>query len=208
MTTDQEFTDLCIRLEHYETPKWAAKEILKRELMTEHVFDPCTGTGIMARAASEAGYDVTTMDIHQWKGGKLNFLGDYLKDHAEDVIRHVEGNTVYMNPPFSIAQQFVDRSLYDFKARKIICFQRFAWWESAERSYFWHKNPPARIWICGSRASCYRHDIPINDKGNRLDPKTGKVMSGSPTAHAFFVWERGHNGTQLGHIYKPDEKNE
>jgi hypothetical protein len=101
--------------------------------------------------------------------------------------------SIMMNPPFSLAQEFVLHSLR-LGATKIVCFQRFAWWESEKRREFWEHNPPNRVYICGNRADCWRHDIPAE-----------KRTSSTPTAHAFFVWEKGHpSGTQLGHIYKAD----
>ena len=38
--------DLCLNLEHYETPEWAVDAILKHEKLIGPVIDPCTGTGI------------------------------------------------------------------------------------------------------------------------------------------------------------------
>ena len=96
-----------------------------------------------------------------------------------------------MNPPFSKATEFVEKS-FELGFRKIVCFQRFSWWESQKRREFWEKHPPDRVYICGDRASCWRHDIPESERG-----------SSTPTAHAWFVWEKGSPpGTLLGHIYK------
>jgi len=180
---------LCIDLEHFETPEWAAVEILKHELLTQTVIDPCTGTGILADVATKQGYCVFMFDVEKWNRHETA-LCDYLIPNSLMNI-HVMGNTVFMNPPFSKAEEFVKRSLA-YGARKIVCFQRFAWWESKKRREFWNEYPPNRIYICGDRASCWRHDIPQDERG-----------SGTPTAHAWFVWEEGQpSGTQLSHIYK------
>lgn len=184
-----EFQILCENLEHWETPQWAVEAVLKREILTQIVLDPCAGTGILAEAAKKAGYDVRAQDIHNW-GYPLDVENDFLFSSyiPTDV-------SVLMNPPFSLAEKFVDKAWY-LGARKIVCFQRFSWFEGSydkgkKRGQWWEKNKPARIWICGDRADCWRHDI-------RIDQRT----SSTPTAHAWFVWERGHSGTQLGHIYK------
>jgi predicted RNA methylase len=186
--------ELATRLEHYETPAWAVEAILKREILTYRVVDPCLGIGILANAALDADYDVHTNDIHDWltekSDLKLDYISDYL-DAPQDLRDKVNGATVLMNPPFSKAVQFVEKS-FEYGARKIVCFQRFAWWESAERRAFWEKNPPNRVYICGNRANCWRHDIPEAERG-----------SSSPTAHAWFVWERGNpSGTLMGHVFK------
>ncbi len=187
----------CRRLEHFETPEWAARAILEKEIMTPSIIDPCAGSGIMSHVALEDGYDVHCNDIHAWgQSEKTPILYDYCEDflNASPELREcVREQTIFMNPPFSLAEQFVAKS-FEYGARKIVCFQRFAWWESKKRRAFWQHFPPARVWICGDRADCWRHDIPQDQRG-----------SGTPTAHAWFVWERGAPaGTLLGHIYKGD----
>lgn len=184
---DSSFTALCKELEHFETPEWAARRILDHEIMTHNIFDPCAGTGILCTAAENKGHQVSAMDIYDW-GYPLSALGDFLQLKN---IKHDGDFSVFMNPPFSKACEFVEKS-FELGARKVICFQRMAWWESGGRKDFWDKHPPNRIYICADRASCWRHDIPTEER-----------TSGSPTAHGWFIWERGHPaGTILGHIRK------
>lgn len=179
---------LCMDLEHFETPMWAAQAILSKEICTKLVYDPCVGSGILAQAAKERGYSTMASDIHDW-GYPDTVVFDFLQmEHnpADDF-------TIFINPPFSKAIQFVERS-FELGARKIIMFQRFAFWESKKRQAFWAKYPPNRIYICADRADCWRHDIPQHLRG-----------SSTPTAHAWFVWEQGHpSGTMLGSISKKD----
>lgn len=185
---------LAIRLEAFETPQWAIDEILKVELLTHglysNVIDPCCGRGIMTEAARASGYEVWPLDIHDW--GFKCAIGDFLDwDTIQGQLWGQHDHTVFMNPPFSLAEQFVLKAI-SLGARKIVCFQRFAWWESQRRKKFWDKHPPNRIYICGSRASCWRFDIPKEDQ-----------KSGTTTAHAWFVWERGHPaGPVISRIYK------
>lgn len=182
--------DLCVALEHFETPVWAAEAILNREIITRTVIiDPCAGSGILSVAARAKGHVVLPIDIHDW-----GFAGTHIRDFltmARPVGENYDEFSVMMNPPFSKAEQFVAKSL-ELGARKVLCFQRFAWWESAKRRAFWDANPPTRVYICGDRASCWRHDIPEDERG-----------SGTPTAHAWFVFENGYKGgTSLDRIYK------
>lgn len=173
------FTDLCKRLEHYETPEWAAEAILRKEPMCGLVVDPCCGIGILRS-------DIK-FDVHDWGIPGLN-KQDFLKI-ADLKIK--DDFSIFMNPPFSKACEFVQKSL-ELGARKIVCFQRFAWWESRSRRVFWEKYPPSRVYVCGDRAPCWRHDIPESER-----------KSGTPTAHAWFVWDReSPPGTLLSHIWK------
>lgn len=193
---DSPFTALCKRLEHFETPEWAAREILRHEILTNHVVDPCVGSGVLAATAIAAGAHVTPMDIHDW-----GYPGTIVRDFLT-LTNHCTGSTVFMNPPFSRAEEFVAKA-FELGARKIICFQRSAWWESDGREEFWDKYPPNRIYICGSRATCIRHDLKRDKNGNPLDPVSGKPMGNTTTAHAWFVWEQGQPaGTLVGRIYK------
>ena len=164
-----DMTDLCIEAEMHETPDWAADSILDVEILTPVVIDPCCGRGVLSLAAQRRGYQVDAFDLHDWGFGRtgIDFLG-WSEPPAGDF-------TIFMNPPFSLAVDFV-RHAQALGARKIVCFQRFA-----------------RVHACRSRATCWRLDIP---------PAERKGRSAS-TAHSWFVWERGHPpAAVLGHIDK------
>jgi hypothetical protein len=112
--------------------------------------------------------------------------------------------TCFMNPPFSLACEFVDRA-QALGARKIVCFQRWSWRESQARRQWWRDNAPARIWLCGDRATCWRFDVPERCRGaaecckgqGRGAMKCRQCMAGTPTSHAYYVWERGHKPTEI-----------
>jgi hypothetical protein len=176
--------------EAWETDPWAAASILTVEILTPVVVDPCCGTGILARAARSAGYDVRASDLYDWGYADMAARGqDFL---TSDLLANwCRDNTVLMNPPFSLATQFVDRAL-SCGARKVACFQRQAWRESNRRRAWWEVNPPARKWICGDRATCWLFSVPPEDR-----------KGGTPTPHAWYVWERGHRGAEMtGAIWK------
>lgn len=172
-------------LEGFETDLWAAMRVLDFELMTTKVLDPCVGFWRLADVAIDRGHRVITVDIHQWDEERQP---DYIQNFLTLDIDLSEF-TVFMNPPFSLACEFVDHAR-SLGARKIICFQRYAWREGAinsgkKRGSWWEANPPARIWLCGDRAQCIRFDL------------RGQKLSAPPTAHAFFVWEKGHRGAEI-----------
>jgi hypothetical protein len=180
-------TELAKEAECFETPAWAVEAILDAELLTPMVIDPCCGRGVMAQAADRRGHNVYAMDKYDWGFGATGL--DFLHDH--DVWGMIPGATVFMNPPFSFAEQFVETA-QECGARKIICFQRFAWYESERRTKFWAKYPPNRVYVCADRATCWRIDIAPKDR-----------KSGTTTAHAWFVWEHGQPpGTLLGRLSK------
>jgi hypothetical protein len=202
MTGD--FTQFCKDLEAYETDTWAIEAILDVELMTESVMDPCCGTGRMAAAAEARGHRVATLDIHDWS---QDFPEARSPDNLIDFLAvkppGLEGDhTFFLNPPFSKACEFVDKCK-ELGARKIIVFQSWSWRSSDRRNAWWLKNPPARIWICIDRATCFRFDVPgtcpvpAECKGKKKAGKCRQCMGSTPTTHAFYVWERGHTGASV-----------
>ncbi len=200
--TDWPFADqeeLARRSECFETPEWAAQAILERELLTPSVLDPCCGRGVLAQVAEAAGYVVAAIDLNDWGFGETGL--NFLSRTGPDVGRlfgfqrpPVPEFSVFMNPPFSYAEEFVEHAL-ELGARKIVSFQRFAWWESVERLGFWERHRPARVYVTASRADCWRVDISPAERAER---------GGTPTAHAWFIWEDGHPATAaLGHLTRP-----
>ena len=146
---------LCRKREHFVTDQWAIDAILKKEILTHNVFDPCCGTGVFGEAAENHGYNVVSRDIEHWGYDLQNRCEDFLADGNHPPFEVGEDFSVFINPPFTLADDFVEKSFY-LGARKVLCFQRFAWLESSKRRVFWDKYPPSRVWLCGSRATCWR----------------------------------------------------
>lgn len=179
-------TAQAIEAECFETPDVPIKLILERELLGRYVIDPCCGRGQLADAALAAGYsNVVASDLYDWGYGGVgvDFLDPGYGPSGMDA-------TVFMNPPFSLACQFIEKAWASLRVRKIVCYQRFAWYESRERRDFWHAFPPNRIYTTESRWDCWRIDIPPSErKGSR------------PYPHAWYVWERGQPaGTLVGRL--------
>lgn len=211
----KEFTDACKEAEFFETDPWAASRILDFELLTERVLDPCAGRGVLGDALIAKGYDhrkLVEIDLNAWPeqpkriSTGIDFLSETIRDDlyplCSDWAR--QEFSVMLNPPFSKTVDFVHQAL-DLGARKVLMFQRMAFLESSVRAGFFQDMPPNRIWMCGDRATCWRGDLPetdiLDDHGEVI--VKGRKGRSSPTPHAWFVWERGHNGVmQTGHIYK------
>lgn len=176
-------------LEGYETPLEATEALLEAELFTGDVWDPACGQGHMAAALAGYGYDVVLTDIADWGAGTRQ---DFL------TAEHLLADSIVVNPPFSLADAFVERALA-LGVRKLAVFQRFAWWESAGRAKgIWQRHPPNRVYGFDKRVTCWRFDVPPEERARR---------SNTPTAHAWFIWERGHPpGPVLGHLILPDRR--
>lgn len=190
--------DKCKRLEAFETPRWAIEAILDVELTTLNIFDPCCGLGAMAHVCDRQLLSLEQMDIEDWSkhypcdGYGFEFTKQDFLTASVDLSQY----TVLMNPPFSKACEFVDHAR-KLNARKIICFQRQAWRESAARRKWWEENPPARVWVCGARATCWRFDLLGTEKTEK---------SGSSVSMAWYVWEKAHKGAEVTSAIYPPEK--
>ena len=198
-----ELKKLAVKYEHWETDEWAAEKVLDEEEIINTVIDPCTGTGVLAEAAICRGHETVALDIHDWGYEEGLYSYNFLTDKTK-IPKIIKGNTVYMNPPFKHAVDFIKRAI-KLGATKIISFQGISWYTSQDRKDFWDNNEPDRIWICGSRATCWRHDLPVNEDGKRYNPETGKILSESSTTFAWFVWDLRNERPDkpvIGRIYK------
>lgn len=218
-----------VALEAFQTPRWAVEAVLDVELLPTRVIEPCVGLGALAGPLLLRGHDVRSVDIRDWRAefpqhvnedwriigceeafSVMNFLTEFKQD--------LSNAAVFMNPPFSLATEFVDRAR-ELGARKIICFQRQAWRESEARRAWWSANRPARVYVCGARANVWRFDLlecnhvegtagcPNFGKTKRVEKTIGclNCLGSSTTAHAFYVWERGHAAAEIGNAIFPKE---
>jgi hypothetical protein len=216
------FADICKKMEAFETERWAVDGILDRELTTVHVLDPCAGLGMIARCCADRGLRVIAMDAVDWEAylpARMRFSPMYIGDFLSvETALQLRDYTVVMNPPFSLAEAFVEKAMA-LGARKVICFQRQAWRESNGRRSWWEKNPPARVWVCGARATCWRFDLlecqdpegfdhcaNAKRRGKRLETQgCSRCLGGVPTSNAWYVWERGHKGAEVTSAIYPSE---
>lgn len=179
-----------VALEAHETPAEAVVALLDAELFTGDVWDPAVGKGHIAVVLAQYGYDVETTDLVDWGVGTPGI--DFLQ--TTDLL----AASIVVNPPFSIAAEFAEHALA-LGVRKLAVFQRLAWWESDNRvTGIWARNPPNRVYGFNRRVTCWRFDIPPEERDRR---------SNTPTAHAWYVWERGHpRGTLMAHLILPERR--
>lgn len=184
---------LAVAAECYETPEWAVEAMLDVEMMTTLVIDPCCGRGVLAEAAAEHGHRVDAFDLYDWGYGRspVDFLSWRFADGDTRTLQSAPW-TCLMSPPFTQAVAFAEHALAQ-GASKVLLFQRLALWQGRRRRDFWARHPPNRIYVCESRADCWRVDIaPAARQGGAKKP------------HAWFVFERDHPaGTLMGRLRKP-----
>ena len=89
---------------------------------------------------------------------------------------------IVTNPPYAYAQEFVEKALAIIpEGHKVCMFLKLTFLEGKKRKHLFQTQPPARIWVSSSRLLCA-----MNGEFDKL--------SGSATAYAWFVWEKGYKG--------------
>jgi hypothetical protein len=200
-------------LDDFPTPPWATRAVceylarLNRIDQGMTVREPAANRGYMARPLAEYFGTVICQDIHDYGAGYL--VEDYLfgPDQAEV-------DWTMTNPPFRLAQQFIERALRTSR-KGVAVIVRTAFLEGITRHNELFKiSPPARFLQFSDRVVMHKGkivnpNIPIEQYDRKtgepiITPKTGLPKLAKPTsatAYCWIVWEKDHNGpTQLDWI--------
>ena len=97
--------------ERYWTEHWITEALISRagEFIPDHIWEPAAGRGDITSVLHGHGYDVVSSDID---GGEFKIdvgfmLCDFLEVHAADAMQGI-----ITNPPYKLAQQFVERAIW------------------------------------------------------------------------------------------------
>lgn len=163
------------RNDYYATDPKSVEALLKLESFNHYIWEPACGAGHISKVLEKAGYDVISSDlIYRGYGEKesLDFL-EY-KDQIED--------DIITNPPYSLAQEFVEKSLEITKpGAKIAMLLKIQFLEGKARAKLFKKYPPKVIYVFSERQVC---------------AKNGEFekIKGSAVCYAWFIWEKGFKG--------------
>ncbi len=158
--------------DYYATPPEEVMNILQYEELKGVVLEPCCGEGHMVQGIIKSGAAnkiIATDLIDRGFGrGPLDFLSN---DYP-----YTDADTVIMNPPFKLLEEFVVKGLQIAKY-KVILLARNQFLESESRFInIFKNNPPNRIYQYVDRISC--------SKGGDFSRKQGSSMS-----YSWFVWD-------------------
>jgi hypothetical protein len=162
-------------LDNFPTPPWATRALLEHVIADAGPFrkmtcwEPACGAGHMARPLKEYFGKVKASDIYAYgHGTAADFLAGPIEAASVDWI--------ITNPPFRLAEDFIQRSLIVAR-RGVAILARTVFLESVGRyrEIFDH-NPPTKF-------AQFTERVPMV-KG-RLDAKASTA-----TGYAWFVWEK------------------
>src|SRR5262245_54910469 len=105
----------------YSTPPEATRALLEVEILPKKIWEPCVGTGAIANVLEAAGHEVIGTDLVDYDVGYPGGI-DFLME------RSAPADCIVSNPPFKLAQEFVERALE--LCPRVIFLLRLAFFES------------------------------------------------------------------------------
>lgn len=187
--------------DHYETPAWVVDALLDNHSLPMRgsgVLEPCAGSGAIIRAidqyyfqrAMKRSFPFVAVDIQPDNEKALRECATFVR--ITDFLAwepHGTYNVIITNPPYSIAQQVVERALEIARRQdepaEVIMLLRLAFLESEKRYEFWRQNPPSKVLVLAARPSF-----------------TGDGKTDS-AAYAWFVWSPSCHSQEIRVIDSP-----
>jgi hypothetical protein len=165
--------------EHYITPLGATESLIAIEshnFPKGKIWEPACGNGKgIVIPMRRLGFDVVASDLRKRRcpdSYKANFLEEQKTPGGVSAI--------ITNPPFSLAQAFVERALdhcgyvaYLLRTNFLEGFKRKPWFEN---------SPLARVYVASRR-------LPMMHREGWKGKKAGSAV-----CHSWFVWDKRHKG--------------
>ena len=174
-------------LNWYVEEPWCNSRLFDVEIFNGGVHDPCCGSGQIAAAARNAGYEnVTFSDVMQRSIGEMPTwfeLDHVIQDYATDP--RVYDNIV-TNPPFDPCNKdpypFVEWAL-SHAAKKVALILPLKWLAGDKRSRWLSTKPLRRVYVLTPRPSMPPGEYLV----------AGNKAGGGKKDFAWFVFDRSHN---------------
>jgi len=154
----------------YPTPSWCYKNLEIDWNQFASALEPCRGDG----------------RIYDWLKTHIKDV-DYceIREDRDFLEYSTERDLVFTNPPFSIAQEFIDRSVSI--SNTVFMLLRINYLGSISRHEWWKAQPPVAMYVLSKRPSF-----------------TGKGTDA--TDYAWFVWDKTERITRGIHFVSPPSK--
>jgi len=175
--------------DYYATHPDSTKALLEVEEIIYPALEPACGEGHISKLLDESKTFSCDLVDRGYGGMTMDFLEDFQDVMANIVFDTRTRNgveTIITNPPFSLFQEFAERSL-EIAGKKVIMFGKLQALEGKKRGTFMQNSPLKTVYVFKSRQQPLRN-------GSELDELTGKKMNSNTMAFAWFVWETGYTG--------------
>ena len=171
----------------YATPRNAIEAILNEVKLNGSILEPAAGQGHISKLLKEyyPYSEIVSTDLIQREErfgipiqGGVDFLTHEFNRKFDNVIT---------NPPFNLAQEFIERSL-QLSNDKVIMFAKIQLLEGNKRRELFDNTPLKYVYVFSKRVNPLRN-------GEELD-ENGKPWS-STMCFAWFVWEHDYEGEPI-----------
>lgn len=171
----------------YATPRNAVVAILNEIKLNGSILEPAAGQGHISKILKEyyPYNEIVSTDLVQREEkfgvpieGGIDFLTYKFNKKFDNIIT---------NPPFNLAQEFIERSL-KLSNDKVIMFAKIQLLEGSKRREMFDNTPLKYVYVFTKRVNPLRN-------GEELD-ENGKPWS-STMCFAWFVWEHNYEGEPI-----------
>lgn len=168
-------------LDFFPTPPWATRAVINEVLLRygietsgKRVRDPCAGAGHMVAPLLESFSSVDVSDVQDW--GIQPEIRDFTFETREGLIAdgHSVPDWIFCNPPFNIAERFLDRALA-IATEGVALLIRLGWLAGQDRFHtIFGARPPRFVCPFAERVAMIE---------GVWDPEAS-----SATDYAWFIW--------------------
>jgi len=160
----------------YPTPPYATLKLLEKETFIGSIYEPACGDGAISKILKDTDpkqkiYSTDIVDRGYGEKTNLDFLTYDFKNFKP--------NNIITNPPYNLAQQFIERSL-ELSNDKVVMLLKLNFLAGQKRYKFFPETPLKKVYIFSKRLSF--------DKGNEKGKGRGILE------YAWYVWEQGYVG--------------
>lgn len=128
----------------YATPPEATEALIRyfgRSMFTP-TLDPCCGDGAILKAARGLGVEMRGIELDHGRGYDA-FLDFEVEVGVDALTRPWTGEVVLTNPPFVLAQEFIEKAIRECRACAFL--ERMDFFGSIKRLDFWRRNRPGYV---------------------------------------------------------------
>lgn len=147
--------------EFYPTPALVTEALLDFwKPISGWIWEPACGDGAMARVLQAHGYSVICSDLVD-RGCPGAMVQDFLKmDRMPGASPAI---AVVTNPPFSLAQAFVEHALGALGVKEMALLVKATWWHTKSRLGIFDRFPPRYVLPVAFRADFLGKGSPVMD---------------------------------------------
>lgn len=164
-----------------ETTKIFLNEFLKEHKIEGEVLEPSCGQGHMSKVIEEiCNVNVTSTDLidRGYGLGNIDFL-------THDYNRKFD--TVMTNPPFSLAKEFIEKSL-NISNKYVIMLCKIQLLEGVKRKDMFENTPLKYVYVHTTRQATWKDGKEFDEKGKKW---------ATTMCLAWFVWDKEYTGEPI-----------